>query len=157
MSLDIPTIGLPDARKRPTNRKRRRLAREKRICAGLSHPQIRELVRPVSLPGQLENDPTIAVQLECEGAIDGTNRRFVPLTLQGNEVKGSLRIPIILSRPNVVLVCQLDQIKRSSICLRAGGLLVGSAVRIPVVVRWVRISIGVRITRVRIVGVTVWE
>src|SRR4029077_16948801 len=128
--------------KRATIDKRGRLVTGKQICRFVSL-EFTESVCRCSLPGQVENNPTIAVQLECDGPIDGTNRRFVLLTLQCNEVKGSLRIPIILRHPSVVLVCQLDQIKGFSICLWAGGL-VGSAVRIPVGVRWIRISIGVR-------------
>jgi hypothetical protein len=93
--------------KRPKIDKRGRLVTDKQICR-FESLEFTESVCRCSLPGQVENNPTIAVQLECDGRIDGTNRRFVLLTLQRNEVKGSLRIPIILSHPSVVLVCQLD-------------------------------------------------
>jgi len=93
--------------KRPKIDKRGRLVTDKQICR-FESLEFTESVCRCSLPGQVENNPTIAVQLECDGLIDGTNRRFVLLTLQRNEVKGSFRIPIILSHPSVVLVCQLD-------------------------------------------------
>jgi hypothetical protein len=58
------------------------------------------------LPGQLEVHAAIkTIQLECAGAIDGTDRRFIQFSLQTNEVEGPRRIPIILSQPNVILVC----------------------------------------------------
>src|SRR5579864_5894328 len=108
---------------------------------------------PMSLLGQLEIHATFTVKLNCDGTIDGVYRRFVQLALQRYEVKGSRRIRIILSQPNLVQVCQFDQIEWPSICLRAGGLA-RLAVRILVVLVWVRISIRIRIwVRIRCVGI----
>ena len=57
-----------------------------------------------ALLGKLEIQATLAVQLECDGAVDGTNRRLLLLAFLRYEVEDSLRIPIVVSHPNVVLV-----------------------------------------------------
>jgi hypothetical protein len=57
-----------------------------------------------ALLGKFEIQATLAVQLECDGAVDGTNRRLLLFAFLRYEVDDSLHIPIVASHPNVVLV-----------------------------------------------------
>jgi hypothetical protein len=61
-------------------------------------------IRFDALLGKLEIQATLAVQLECDGAVDGTHRRVLLFAFPRYEGEDSVRIRIVVSHPNVVLV-----------------------------------------------------
>ena len=132
----------------------------------------------MSLPRQLEIYVTFAVQLECDLTIDETNRGSFLFAFQRYEVEDSLRIPIFVSHPKVVLVCQLDFAISTSLAnwdrnpiepfsLRLWADLIGSAIvsdsrrcrrswwRVPVPLIYVRISRTIAEVAIARVGVNV--